>query len=118
MSNFINQATGYVKETVGNLTGNEDMKVSGHVQYVRAIGEREIEKSRKEQQKSSDNANNDTFMKRNQESMKVTGGAAQEYFGKLTGNSERERSGHNMRAQTLGEKKLNEKRPKQSQKIQ
>ncbi|KAJ2799032.1 hypothetical protein H4R20_004597, partial [Coemansia guatemalensis] len=59
MSNFVNQATGYVKETVGGLMGNEQMKEEGHSQRAQAIGEQEMQKSKDQRQEQIDKVKED-----------------------------------------------------------
>ncbi|KAJ2083574.1 hypothetical protein H4R24_000737 [Coemansia sp. RSA 988] len=110
MSNFVNQATGYVKETVGGLMGNEQMKEEGHTQRAQAIGEQEMQKNKDQCQEQINKVKEDPAVNKTQGGLTAATGAAQKYLGKLTGNADKEEQGNKLQAEGTGEMKLSEQK--------
>ncbi|PIA17978.1 hypothetical protein COEREDRAFT_80275 [Coemansia reversa NRRL 1564] len=115
MSNFVNQATGFAKETVGGLMGDEQMKKEGRSQRAQAIGEQEMEKSKEQRQEQVDKVMDDPAVTNAQGKLMAATGAAQKYLGKLTGNTDKEQQGHQLQAEGTGESKLSEQKLQQQQ---
>ncbi|KAJ1847307.1 hypothetical protein LPJ73_004288 [Coemansia sp. RSA 2703] len=103
MSNLINQAIGSAKETLGNLTGNEEMKKTGRQQWAQAKGEQELQQQKAEREKNAPEAY------RAADAVKGMGGAAMEKLGAATGNEKMESDGRSARAQAAGEAKYHDK---------
>ncbi|KAJ2807675.1 hypothetical protein H4R20_001185 [Coemansia guatemalensis] len=115
MSGYINQASGYVKETVGGLVGSEKMKDEGHSQRTQAIGEQEMQKNKEQRQEQVQEVKEDPSVNKAQGGATAAAGAAQKYLGKLTGNTDKEQQGHQRQAEGTGEKKLNEQKQEKQQ---
>ncbi|KAJ2609818.1 hypothetical protein H4S08_003886 [Coemansia sp. RSA 1365] len=115
MSNFVNQATGLAKETVGGLMGNDQMKEEGHSQRTKAIGEQELQRSKDHRQEQVDKVKEDPAVTNAQGKLMAATGAAQKYLGKLTGNTDKEEQGHQLQAEGTGEVKLSEQKLQQQQ---
>lgn len=100
----INRVTGAVKETLGNVLGDDKMKEEGHEKNAQAIGEQEIKAQEEENQNRRDQAE----AAGNKASAQVSGfgGAVKEGAGKILGNKEMKADGREQRAEGVGNSKL------------
>ncbi|KAJ2515114.1 hypothetical protein H4217_005374 [Coemansia sp. RSA 1939] len=102
MSNLYNRAAGAVKETVGNITGNERMKEEGEKLTDNARGSNQLEKERREAEQKKDEVKDDPSLNKAGGAMKQAGGNIKQQTGKALGNEGMEASGRNMAAEGKG----------------
>ncbi|KAJ2807674.1 hypothetical protein H4R20_001184 [Coemansia guatemalensis] len=103
MSNFVNQATGAMKEGLGKLTGNEQRKEEGHAQRAQGVGEQKL-------QNEGQSAKQNPAANQAKGGMQQAGGAAKENIGKAMGNPDMQQQGRNLRSQGKGEQEINAQR--------
>ncbi|PIA17992.1 hypothetical protein COEREDRAFT_80284 [Coemansia reversa NRRL 1564] len=108
MSGIIDQTSGLVKETLGNLTGNDKLKEEGHSQHAKAIGKQKLQENEDKRQEKVDEVKNDPAVNKAKGGAMGVTGAVEEKLGKLTGNTEKQQQGHERRAEGAGEVKLSE----------
>ncbi|KAJ1943448.1 hypothetical protein GGF37_002644 [Kickxella alabastrina] len=110
MSSLYNQTAGAIKETVGNIVGNNDLVETGREQWAESKGEQKIQENRAHREKENPE------LHRAVDSANNISGTAKEMFGQAIGDKIMEAEGHSQRTQAKGNAMYHDKLTKDNTK--